>query len=207
MNYEWGRALESKTSKKRVVLIDHEDSFTYNIKAWLEQDERVDVRVLSYQELPDVPDDLTHSFDLVVFSPGPGCPEDYPGSLKFLRELTLENPFLGICLGMQMMMSLRGIKVQSLAPIHGKVSTLECKQHPLFKAIDTFQVARYHSLAVKDTGEHFDVLARSPEGYVMLIAEGNHLGLQFHPESFLTQDSVQFRKNLLGQFWGAMWNP
>ena len=95
----------------QAVLIDHHDSFTYNIKAWLKP--RFAVSVVDCSEVTTIkPED----FDLVIISPGPKTPSDYPQSKNFLRHLPANQPVLGICLGMQMMNEIETGQVQTYNP-------------------------------------------------------------------------------------------
>lgn len=166
------------------VLIDHHDSFTFNIKAWLKS--RFAVSIIDYSEVADLNLD---NFDLVILSPGPKTPSDYPQTKTLLAQLKAHKPVLGICLGMQMMNELEAGSVMSYyPPVHGKTSSLDASDSPY----DQAQVARYHSLKCV-VPPIFDVLATS-EGLPMIIRHKNKkwLGLQFHPESFLTEKPEVF---------------
>lgn len=166
------------------VLIDHHDSFTYNIKAWLKS--RFAVSVVDCSEVSNVkPDD----FDLVIISPGPKTPSDYPQSKTFLNSLPAGKPVLGICLGMQMMNEIENGQVQAYyPPVHGKTSALVSAN----ANYNQLQVARYHSLKCI-MADPFEVLATS-ENLPMIVRHKNKkwLGMQFHPESFLTEKPETF---------------
>lgn len=160
------------------VLIDHHDSFTYNIKAWLKS--RFAVSVVDCSEVSQV---KPENYDLVIISPGPKTPNDYPQSKAFLKILPANKPVLGICLGMQMMNEIENGQVKAYyPPVHGKTSALTSDN----ANYNHVQVARYHSLKCEMAGA-FEIIATS-ENIPMIVRHKNKkwLGLQFHPESFLT---------------------
>lgn len=178
-----------------IGLIDHYDSFTYNIVAWLGKSSSLDVKVIPYGEK------LTwQDYDALIFSPGPKSPKDFPLSMELL-QINPPRPILGICLGMQMMLEAQGAQIVPYSPpLHGKTSCLTIKQpHIFFKDISNPVVARYHSLVAKDIPENFEILATSPEGHAMAVwdEQKGQLGIQFHPESFLTNSGNQLRDNFL----------
>lgn len=168
----------------KAVLIDHQDSFTYNIKAWLKPCFSVDV--IDADKIQTINPD---KYDLIVLSPGPKTPSDYPASKKLLQNLTSKKPVLGICLGMQMMNEIEGGTVEPYyPPMHGKTSLI----NSVDKDYDQLLVARYHSLKCNIT-TNFEVIATS-DNLPMIIRHKNKkwLGMQFHPESFLTEKPENF---------------
>lgn len=194
----------------KILLIDHDDSFIYNIKAWLHQFP-IQLTILNYHQIPDHFD--YNSFDGIILSPGPKAPEDYPKSLSLLNESPL--PIFGICLGFQMMITLHGGTISPYTPVlHGKTSDLIweeqfIKDDSLFdqKIIDQ-KVARYHSLGIhKDTIMNLgdlkkNILAYSPDLLAMIYFQQNkpRLGVQFHPESFLTDNGEWWAKHVTNWF-------
>lgn len=166
-----------------VLLIDNNDSFTRNLEHLLAGTiPGCTVRVAPYSGLGD-PDPAR--FDLVVISPGPGTPAEYPG---YDRVLAAGRPVLGICLGMQIINELRGGTTGRLPGcVHGKTDTIDWQgvRH---------EVARYHSLHVTRPGQGLEVLARNAGGVIMALGsrQDRLLGYQFHPESFLTPDGGRF---------------
>ncbi len=165
---------------QRALLIDHDDSFTQNIRSWLS--EKFDVTIINHTEISEFK--KISEFDLIVMSPGPRSPQDYPHSLKFLSELNHSQYVLGICLGMQMMTVACGGTVQTYTPpYHGKTSTLESAD----QKINGQTVARYHSIICQLPENQFELIATSDQLPMWILhTEKNWMGMQFHPESFLT---------------------
>ena len=139
----------------------------------------------------------------IVLSPGPGGPEDTGVTLPLLKnQLINKTPMLGVCLGFQAMMHHFGIPV-SHAPevVHGKTVLVDKVSHPLLEDCnDPIQIARYHSLAVykQDLNESIFPIF-SHEEMLMAVEAKDYpwLGLQFHPESFLTPDGPKMVVNAL----------
>ena len=187
---------------RRVLLIDHKDSFVHTLANYLRQTGAEVVTWRSGFEWRDL-DDLEP--DLVVLSPGPGSPSDFDvsGTLKALNERGL--PVFGVCLGLQGMVEHFGGTLDLLhVPMHGKPSTVFTMDGRLWKGIpEHFRAARYHSLyARRETlPSELRVTAESDDGIVMAI-EHESLPLaavQFHPESILTRGSlgVQMLANVM----------
>lgn len=194
----------------RAILIDHEDSFTHNLRHWLKPlFSVVDVLPHSHLFQLSIHDLIGHSTQppLLVLSPGPKTPDDYPNSISLLHEIPAAVPVLGICLGMQLMTRACHGRVQPYSPPkHGKTSQLAIS-HPDFQALQNIQqrlnVARYHSLRIEDPApEGLEVIARAQDDNSPMWIQHRSkkwMGLQFHPESFLTENSDFHRKAL--KFW------
>lgn len=182
-----------------MLLIDNVDSFTFNIADLLH-------RVLG--EAPTVwghdhaADDLT-GFDAIVVGPGPGRPQ-HPADMG-LSTLALRQrhtPVLGVCLGHQGMAHLAGDQVVELAdPMHGRVGEVLHDGTGLFEGIPSpFSVVRYHSLEVQPVASSLVVTARAADdGVVMALADpaARRWGVQFHPESVLSEHGERLVANFL----------
>lgn len=169
----------------KAFLLDHDDSFTFNLRNWLKP-VFSEVSVVNHRDCQKVP---TDSKNLIVLSPGPKHPEDYPHILDFLKKLPPEQPVLGVCLGLQMMVMASGGRVDRYAPpLHGKSSVIEVAD-PAFSDFQNMSVARYHSLICSEFSSSFQLVAVSKDDQKpMWLTHKNKkwIGFQFHPESFLT---------------------
>jgi para-aminobenzoate synthetase component II len=171
-----------------IALIDNYDSFTNNLKHLLLGVGPNLVSVIPYLEFRKL--DLS-LFDLIVISPGPGTPSDYPA---YERLLTHPGPVLGICLGMQVMNVLLGGRVGPLSTcIHGKTSPMDFRgERP--------EVARYHSLFCEMVPGSFEITGTCE--HVPMIIEGSDrawVGYQFHPESFMTTSGEELIRYAIDQ--------
>jgi anthranilate synthase/aminodeoxychorismate synthase-like glutamine amidotransferase len=173
----------------KALLIDHDDSFTENLRHWLKPVfEKVDV--INHENLKFSQDT---KYDLYVLSPGPKRPEDYPHSLAWLASLDTKTPVYGVCLGLQMMAVAEVCQVETYTPpLHGKRSKLKVINSK-YIAFDQLEVARYHSLiAHLENQSSFEVLAESKDDQKAMWIKHkskNWMAVQFHPESFLTEQS------------------
>ncbi|QGY39482.1 aminodeoxychorismate/anthranilate synthase component II [Pseudodesulfovibrio cashew] len=166
-----------------VLLIDNNDSFTRNLEHLLATSiTGAVISVEPYARLAEL--DLSTA-DLIVISPGPGAPEEYPG---YGRVFESGVPVLGVCLGMQILNEHFGGETGRLPGcVHGQTDTIVWQGREAC-------VARYHSLCATRVGDDLDVLARNVAGVVMALGSQQRrvLGFQFHPESFLTDDGGAF---------------
>lgn len=170
------------------LLIDHDDSFTFNLRQWLRP--LTEVQVISHRDL-SAATEYRFGADLVVLSPGPKSPADYPHTLAYVRNLPAETPVFGVCLGLQMLVHCEGGSITPYSPPrHGKHSQLEVL-HPDLHALRGLSVARYHSLCCTGfTEQSFETLAISADDRLPMWLRHRQrkwMGVQFHPESFLTQ--------------------
>jgi para-aminobenzoate synthetase component 2 len=186
---------------KRVVVIDIYDSFTYNLVQYLETlGASCDVRLNDRTTAADVADAEP---DAVLISPGPGTPDDAGITLEVITELAGRIPILGVCLGHQAIGQAYGGKVVR-APrlMHGKTSLIEHDGRTIFAGLPpAFEATRYHSLIV-DSGSLpscLEVSARTAEAEIMGIRhrELPVEGVQFHPESILTEHGMDLLRNWL----------
>jgi anthranilate synthase/aminodeoxychorismate synthase-like glutamine amidotransferase len=184
----------------RVLVIDNYDSFTYNLVQYLgELGSDVDtVR----NDSATVERLLDGGYERCVISPGPCTPNEAGISMQVARRLPEAGiPTLGVCLGHQSMAQVFGGTVKLHTPVHGKATTIEHDGRTIFKGLSSpLTVGRYHSLIVDE--QLPDCLEASAHGGGVLMAlrhrELPAEGVQFHPESVLTDQGKQLLANFLG---------
>lgn len=172
-----------------VLVLDHRDSFTWNLVHLLaECGARASVLQAENTTLADLE---AARPDLLVLSPGPGHPRDARLAQEAARAFAGKTSILGVCLGMQAIaLAFGGAVEEAPAPVHGKVSSLRHDGSGLFQGVPSpLKVARYHSLAVTSLPGGFEVQAWDVDGVVMALRHSRWplAGVQFHPESFLTE--------------------
>ncbi len=182
-----------------VVLIDNYDSFTYNVYHYLKHF-RNDVSVILNSESVEKLKRMK-SLEAIVISPGPSHPSKSMLSLEALDYFLGRIPILGICLGMQAIGYYFGATVRKARRImHGKTDIITLGESRIFKDLpDRLLVVRYHSLVI-DQLKTLTVTARSTtDNEIMAIEEKDAkvYGVQFHPESYLTQDGLKLIGNFL----------
>lgn len=174
------------THSLNVLLIDNFDSFTGNIYDALKKlGASVDVKRQNFN--------LSH-YDRIVIGPGPGNPEDLSEIGKLIPKI--ESPLLGICLGHQLLAYTYGGTFQKAQiPCHGKAFSLS---HKFLNFPQNMEIGRYHSLVVNHIPDCLEITAMA-DGYIMAIKHKTlkQCGLQFHPDSFLTQFGDQFFEEFL----------
>ena len=177
-------------SPGRVFLIDNFDSFTYNIAHGMAAaGATVEVRRADAVDLDALEADPP---DLLVLSPGPGRPQDALVTLDAIRRFAGRVPIFGVCLGMQCLAVAYGGTVgPAPEPVHGKTTRVLHDGRGLFLGLASpLRAARYHSLCVRDVPACLEVTATSEDGIPMALRhKGLRMaGVQFHPDSFLTDD-------------------
>lgn len=185
-----------------VLVIDNYDSFTYNLVQYLgELGASVVVRRNDEATIDDLRA-LNHS--RVVISPGPGRPEHAGVSLAVIREFGPRMPLLGVCLGHQAIgLAFGGEVVRAPMPIHGKTSAVEHTGAGVFAGLSAgFQAGRYHSLVVAERTlpADLEVTARTREDGLIMGLRHRSMpihGVQFHPESVLTNEGRRILRNFL----------
>lgn len=187
-----------------ILVVDNYDSFVYTLNGYLHQlGATTDVirnDAVGIEELPE----LIARYDGVLLSPGPGTPADAGVSIPLVHEALNQNkPLLGVCLGHQAIAEALGGRVEHAEELmHGKTSQVVHDGSTLFDGVPkTFRATRYHSLAVVDgtVPDSLDVTARTEGGVIMGLC---HLdkpvyGVQFHPESVVTEGGYQMLGNWL----------
>ncbi|MFO7662195.1 MAG: aminodeoxychorismate/anthranilate synthase component II [Chloroflexota bacterium] len=183
-----------------VLVIDNYDSFTYNLVQYLGE-LGAEVRVVRNDQIT-LDEIRAMNPDHIVISPGPGEPEDGGISNNVIREFGQSTPVLGVCLGHQCMGHVYG-GVVTRAPrlMHGKTSKVYHNGQGLFNGIPSpFTATRYHSLIVEEPlPESLQVTAFTRDGEVMGLQHHEHpvYGVQFHPESILTEHGKRILQNFL----------
>jgi len=185
----------------RVLLVDNFDSFVFNLAqsfGALGAEPIVVRNDVSVEELEG------YRPDAVVISPGPGTPESAGVSTSAVTGFAGRVPVLGVCLGHQCIVSAFGgiVGRAAVGPRHGKTSRIFHDGHGVFRDLrDPFEATRYHSLAAGESlPDDMIVTARSDDGTVMGVRHThvNVEGVQFHPESVLTEEGDRLLANFLG---------
>jgi anthranilate synthase component 2 len=175
----------------RVFVLDNYDSFTYNLVQLLER-LGTEVQVARNDRI-SVDEVEALGPDAVVISPGPSRPERAGISVELIRRLGERTPILGVCLGHQAIAVAYGASVVRVEPVHGKRGVVRHEGRGSFAGLATpLHAGRYHSLAIDPATlpPELEATAWSPDGVVMAVLHRSHPveGLQFHPESILTDD-------------------
>ena len=183
-----------------IVVVDNYDSFTYNLVQFI--GELGAVPEVYRNDAKSVDEIRQLAPNGIIVSPGPGRPETAGVSVDVYRQLSGEIPILGVCLGHQSMAIAFGATVGRTVPFHGKSSPARHDDSPLFSGVaNPFNAGRYHSLIAETDSipKHLEVTAWTEDGIVMGLRHREHesFGVQFHPESILTQDGKGLLRNFL----------
>lgn len=189
-----------------LLMIDNYDSFTFNLVQYFGE-LGAEVKVVRNDEIT-VDEIAALKPDHLVFSPGPCSPAEAGVCVEAIRAFQGKLPILGVCLGHQSMgAALGGRIVRAKTQMHGKASTITTDQKGVFKGLPKeFSVIRYHSLVIEEASlpREFEVTARSEDGEIMgvrhraLAGTATPLeGVQFHPESILSEHGHAMLKNFL----------
>jgi anthranilate synthase component II len=181
-----------------VVVVDHHDSYTWNLVHLLASVSGVLPAVVQHDEASSA-SVLEHSH--VVLSPGPGTPTDVR-DFAVGREVLLAatRPVLGVCLGMQGLVTAYGGRVTRVRPAHGEVARVTHDGRGVFTDVPQgFAAVRYHSLAAVELPAELEATARAADGTVMGVRhrELPLEGVQFHPESILSEHGATLLANFL----------
>jgi anthranilate synthase component 2 len=190
----------------RILLLDNYDSFTFNLYQYLAE-LGADVEVVRNDEI-GVEDVAARAPDGIVISPGPSRPEKAGITLEVIRRYGPTTPILGVCLGHQAIGMAYGGDVIRVEPVHGKRSTVTHLGSGCFANLPSpLEAGRYHSLAVSSETlpDVLDVTATAPDGLIMGMRHREHPveGIQFHPESILTDEGMGLLANWLRSVRGA----
>lgn len=182
-------------------MIDNYDSFTYNLVQYLGE--------LGAEPIVIRNDDMTvdqilsEAPDGILISPGPGGPHDAGVSLALLTDQRVTIPIFGVCLGMQCMgEAFGGLVVRAPQVMHGKTSTIHHSGQGVFRGLpEPLEATRYHSLIVDPTTlpDVLEVTAETDDGLIMGLRHRTRAieGVQFHPESILTEHGHAMLNNFL----------
>ncbi|MFC2031320.1 anthranilate synthase component II [Chloroflexota bacterium] len=183
-----------------ILVIDNYDSFTYNLVQYLGE---LGAELLVHRNDAVAMDDIRAlAPSHIVISPGPGTPVDGGVSLDVIREFHTETPILGVCLGHQCIAAAFGGRVDR-APrlMHGKTSPIYHDHSGVLNGVPSpFNAMRYHSLLVHGPLPGcLEAAAHSDEGEIMALRHRTAplVGLQFHPESILTEHGKEILRNFL----------
>lgn len=182
----------------KVLVVDNYDSFVYNIVHVLYEIGVAEIDVVKNDQLDfsTIP-----QFDKIVLSPGPGIPKDAGMMPQLLTEFASTKSILGICLGHQAIAEHFGTDLDNLsAPLHGVASKIEIVQADyLFENLPKkFTIGHYHSWVVSETiSDDLEILAKDELGNIMALKHKKYdvRGLQFHPESILTENGKTILTN------------
>lgn len=184
----------------KVVIIDNYDSFTYNL-SHLVKELGADVTVFRNDQFQM---EQLEAFDKIILSPGPGIPSEAGLLLDVIKTYAGKKPILGVCLGHQAIGESFGGTLTNLSEVyHGVATPATITQRDyLFEGLpDRIEVGRYHSWVVASSGlpACLEVTSVSDEGYIMSLRhkEFDIRGIQYHPESVLTQDGKTIINNWL----------
>ena len=185
----------------KILLIDNYDSFTFNLYHYISSlNTKVDVirnDKITSKEI------IKKKYEKIVISPGPGNPNQSGNCINILKTLHKELPFLGVCLGHQIIGQVFGSKiVQAKKLMHGKISLIKSKRIGILKNLpNTFEATRYHSLIIdkKTLSKDLEITAETNDGVIMGIQhkEFNIHGVQFHPESIKTKLGLKILQNFI----------
>ncbi|MGB5633346.1 MAG: aminodeoxychorismate/anthranilate synthase component II [Waterburya sp.] len=191
-----------------IIVIDNYDSFTYNLVQYLgelaqEFPVASDIRVYRNDAI-DLETINQLKPDGILISPGPGRPEDAGISLKLIEKLGAQIPILGVCLGHQSIGQVFGGQIVA-APVlmHGKTSPVHHRNLGVFAGLDSpFTATRYHSLVIEPQTipDTLEITAWVSDGTIMGVRhrDYHHIqGVQFHPESILTDNGKSLLRNFL----------
>jgi len=187
-------------SRATLLVIDNYDSFTHNL---VQMFMHYDLNIIIYRaDKIGIADAKQLAPDYILISPGPKDPSDSGISVDLVKHFAGKLPILGVCLGMQCINTAFGGKtVAAPVPVHGKTSRISHDNTGLFSGMPSpFTAARYHSLAVRlSDGAPLKVTARADDGVIMGLESGalKLYGVQFHPESFLTECGFKLIHNFL----------
>ena len=182
-----------------IYIIDHQDSFTWNVVHQFAKFDKV-----YCSNYFDIDKKKLEQSDVIVLSPGPGSPKDYPFTSKIYKKYKGKKKIIGICLGYQLILfNEKGKIVQQRNIFHGYQSKVRVtNESKLFKKNKIFKVGRYHSLKLYEPYKlnNIKITMRCANSNIPMAIEdkkNNVYGFQFHPESFLTENGHFIIKKII----------
>lgn len=185
----------------KILVLDNYDSFTYNL-VYIIRDLGYGAQLDIYRN-DKISIDAVDQYDKILLSPGPGVPADAGIMPKLLKRYAPSKDILGVCLGHQAIGEAFGSGLINLTEVvHGVASKVKIQPDPIFEDVpETFTVGRYHSWVIDESTlpESLEIIAKTPDGQIMAVRHTtfNVKGLQFHPESILTEHGVRIVHNWL----------
>ena len=184
-----------------ILIIDNYDSFVYNLDRYVNRlgatTEVVRNDVLTPAEI------IRRNYSAIIISPGPQTPNEAGYSLDIIRQCGAKTPILGVCLGHQAIGQAYGGRIiRAPQPIHGQTTFIEHNGFGIFHSLPSpMQVARYHSLVIEaeTCPAELEVIASCSPQLIMAVKHKRHpvWGVQFHPESIMTQGGFRLLANFL----------
>ena len=185
--------------KASLLVLDNYDSFTFNLVQMFRV-YALGISVVRADRIT-VAEVARQRPDYIVITPGPKDPAAAGISVDLIVQLHRHCPIFGVCLGMQSINeAFAGVTVRAPLPMHGKTSLIRHEQRGLFEGLPSpIKVARYHSLAVANVNPALEITARASDGVIMGLSHREYPlhGVQFHPESFLTECGFPMIENFL----------
>ncbi len=184
-----------------ILLLDNYDSFTYNLAQYLGQmGQQLEVRRNDQITLDEIEQ---HKPERIVISPGPCTPAEAGVSVPLIKRFAGKIPILGVCLGHQAIgAAFGGHVIRAKEVMHGKTSTIHHDNKTIFRGLpQDFPATRYHSLIVEKESlpDELEISATTPDGTIMGLRHKTLKveGVQFHPESVLTEAGFRLLENFL----------
>ncbi len=186
-------------ARKKLLVIDNYDSFTYNL---VQMFMRFDLAIEVHRSDKITVDEAAGKIpDYILISPGPGDPAHAGISIALIQTFFDKTPIFGVCLGMQCINEAFGGKtVRAPLPVHGKTSLVYHENRAIFAGLPSpFKAARYHSLMTCPETDLLQVTSKTDDGVIMGLSHPDFPlhGVQFHPESFMTEFGFQLVENFL----------
>jgi len=185
-----------------ILLIDNYDSFVYNLARYVK--ELGGEPVVKRNNALTVADASALAPSHIIISPGPCTPAEAGISNELIRQMGERTPVLGVCLGHQCIGAAYGAEIiRARRPMHGKTSRIQHNGKGIFQGLpNPLTATRYHSLAISPghLPEDLEISATAPDGEIMGVAHRRLpvAGVQFHPESILTEQGYDLLRNFLG---------